>query len=338
MTPALIVGSRPSWLAKLNPHLRSVGIDVRWAWETKADLKRPFPACALVLVATDCNSHTLSAGVVPAAKRAGVPVVYLSHRWSQAAPMLARHGFRPAPEATPPEPMPVPESEVMPTRRLVRLPAHAPAAPAPAPAKFTALDAARLTLLSHPEYSTEEVRKIAGCDNGTVARARRTLGIARSVGNDGAGLFVHLASWDAAGGTRETLDALRAALPRGVHTITDEVWATACARQDKTGGPLAIRSALAAAPARKGRVEQEAPAPVTVATIPASEVPAPVREAFDRQEEARVADLPADVADAIRLLHVVMQAHGFTRVEVSGTGNVVWSREVVLTRAGILSL
>lgn len=337
MTPALIVGSRPAWLAKLDPHLRSVGIDVRWTWETKADLKRPFPACSLVIISTDCNSHTLSAGVVPLAKRHGVPVVYLSHRWSQAAPMLARHGFTPRVEASQPEPTPAAPAEPESDMRRFHRPAATNPPPAP-PSRMTAADAARLTLLAHPEYSTEQVRKIASCDNGAVARARRALGLARTTGQDGAGLFIHKPSWLAAGGSP---DVFTLALPRGVHEIADDVWAAACERQDRTGGPLAVRNPAKPTPARKERSaaqEAPAPAPVTVATVPASEVPAPVREAFDRQEEARAADLPADVADAIRLLHVVMQAHGFTRVEVSGSGNVVWSREVVLTRAGILSL
>lgn len=118
MTPALLVGSRPAWLAKLRPHLASVGIDVRWTWEEPGAPRAGLPpGAALMLIATDCNSHALSEAALRLARAHALRVVHLSHRWAHAAPLLARAGF---------SALPTPEEKPMSLPLSVTIPLSAP--------------------------------------------------------------------------------------------------------------------------------------------------------------------------------------------------------------------
>ena len=127
MVRAVLVGSRPAWAAKLIPHLRGVGIDVRWHWEKRGATRAGFPVgAALVLITTDCNAHALSAPALSLARAASLPVVHIPHRWSAAAPVLARAGW--VPVLSVPVPVPVPPVEV-PVLDLVPFPPKS--APAP---------------------------------------------------------------------------------------------------------------------------------------------------------------------------------------------------------------
>ncbi len=131
MVRAVLVGSRPAWAAKLVPHLRGVGIDVRWHWEKPGATRAGFPVGAgLVLITTDCNAHALSAPALSLARAINIPFIHIPHRWSAAAPVLARAGWVPVPVPSVPVPVPV---EVPVLDLVPSLPKPPPAPPASPP-------------------------------------------------------------------------------------------------------------------------------------------------------------------------------------------------------------
>ena len=333
MTPALMVGSRPAWLEKLRPHLEHVGIDVRWLWETRNDPKRGIPAaCALMLIATDCNSHTLSGTALSMARAAGINVIHIPHRWAQASPLLERAGFR-APtlalaEVSPavnialavpgllaPVPEPVKEETPVPDPSspapLFGAAASSPPPPPPsprvakmAPHKRAHFDRALRLLAADPWLTGAELMRITGLRDSIVweigAAARDTLGIASSHGSGAATIK-----------DRPRYEAWCRTL--GVVPCPQDYGPT---RPPHTAGDNARRAARnAAAPA----VDVAPVAPVA----PSAPVPS-------------TDTLPPDLIDAVKILRAVMADHGFASVSVSIDGEVRWERRVV--RVGAFTL
>lgn len=337
MTPALMVGSRPAWLEKLRPHLEHVGIDVRWLWETRNDPKRGLPsACALMLIATDCNSHTLSGTALSIARAAGITVVHIPHRWAQASPLLERAGFRaptlalaevsPAvnialavPGAPIPDPDPEPTKEETPvttTPSPLPPPPPSPRVAKMAPHKRAHFDRALRLLAADPWLTGSALMRLTGLRDSIVweigAAARETLGIASSHGSGAATIK-----------DRPRYEAWCRSL--GVTPCPQDYGPT---RPPHTAGDNARRVARNAAAVK---VEGPPPAPTTpapttpAASVPVVPVPVPSTDV-----------LPPDLIDAVKILRAVMADHGFASVSVSIDGEVRWERRVV--RAGAFTL
>jgi hypothetical protein len=292
--------------------LESVGIDVRWCWEERNDPKRGLPdACRLMLVATDCNSHTLSGAALSLARTNGLPVVHISHRWAQAAPVLARAGFRatsaPEPEPTPlPEPEPVEEPAMIAPPTTTDTPAPPPA-PSPRVAALTATNRARYAtvlrmLAADPWLTTPDVARLTGLNPSVLwpvlAAARDTLSIHASQGSG-----------------RATIE----------NRATYEAW---CRTLNVTPCPQNVGPTRPPNSAAQKKAPTPPAAPVSAPAAP----PAPVTATPPVDPEA----VPVDLRDAVSILRATMADHGFASVTVTETGEVRWERRI--TRTGMFTL
>jgi len=298
VTPTLLVGSRPAWLTKLRPHLVGVGIDVRWVWEEPGAPRAGLPpGAALMLIATDCNSHALSESALRLARAHALRVVHLSHRWAQAAPILARAGFLPDSSTAPTEP---PESPlaasplVHPT--LVGPPGY-PLPPEPIHRAYAMCLSDFLPALAlNPAASLAEIAHSAGISRSYAGHmasyGRRTLGL-RSLN----------------GTNRFTVSTLSADA-----LIEDE------ARYRAWCDHLSVRPWSAPEPERVSAPEPAPPpvsGPVSVSAPESKPAPAPA--------------IPEDVRAACALLLDAMRDHGFTRCALRADGSVEWDRTITTT-------
>ena len=93
MLNGLLVGSRISWRAQIDPVLLSHGIDVRWWWPTISHMGDIPRNCDVVIVMTDCCSHKLSKPAMAMARKASVPLICGNHRKAKMVPLLESRGF-----------------------------------------------------------------------------------------------------------------------------------------------------------------------------------------------------------------------------------------------------
>jgi len=340
--PALMVGSRAAWLAKLRPKLDSVKIDVRWHWENKGDAARAIPpGCAIVLISTDSNSHALSTPAVVLARAAGVPVIFLSHRWSQSASILAQHGFRtpPAPGMATIAASPTLSAAIEAPRSTLPVPKETEPMPAPAPepepsygARYDALSNNKrdtfLIVLRYlavdPWLTTTDAVRLTGLPDGklwqVLAAARETLTIDASTGS-GAGRIRDRAVYEA---WCRKLDVTPCAQNVGP------------VRAPHTAGNAGVRkhaAQQAAVPQPQPPVPQEsaplfggAPILITIPPMPPppATLPVPVMQAATPAPE-----LPADVRDAVSILRAAMRDYDFRTITVNADGTVAWERAVI---------
>ena len=93
MLSGLLVGSRISWRAQIDPVLLSHGIDVRWWWPSISHMGDIPRNCDVVVVMTDCCSHKLSKPAMAMARKASVPLICGNHRKAKMVPLLESRGF-----------------------------------------------------------------------------------------------------------------------------------------------------------------------------------------------------------------------------------------------------
>lgn len=93
MLNGLLVGSRISWRAQIDPVLLAHGIDVRWWWPSISHMGDMPRNCDVVIVMTDCCSHKLSKPAMAMARKASVPLICGNHRKAKMVPLLESRGF-----------------------------------------------------------------------------------------------------------------------------------------------------------------------------------------------------------------------------------------------------
>ena len=95
-------------------------------------------------------------------------------------------------------------------------------------------------------------------------------------------------------------------------------------REDRKVGKLRLN------PTVEVEVHRKPPSFSTVATVPASEVPAPVRAAYEREEQHRREEATTTV-EALRLLLEAMRAENVSHVSIRDDGTVSMERRVVVS-------
>jgi hypothetical protein len=95
-------------------------------------------------------------------------------------------------------------------------------------------------------------------------------------------------------------------------------------REDRKVGKLRL------SPTVEVEVHRKPPSFSTVATVPASEVPAPVRAAYEREEQHRREEATTTV-EALRLLLEAMRAENVSHVSIRDDGTVSMERRVVVS-------
>lgn len=91
---AILVGSKPnpSWQGKLETCLLEHGIQIRNVWRNKGDPDHRAQA-DLIVVTSDCCSHTLFSAAKNAAAISGIRLIVVTHRRSATVPVLEKMGF-----------------------------------------------------------------------------------------------------------------------------------------------------------------------------------------------------------------------------------------------------
>lgn len=295
MVRAILVGSRPAWAAKLVPHLRAVGIDVQWHWEKPGATRAGFPVgAALVLITTDCNAHALSAPALSLARAASLPVVHIPHRWSAAAPVLARAGWVPVPVPVPSIPVPAPPVEV-PVLDLV--PSPFPPAPPASPLL--------VWIPAEPVWVRDHALKRLAADPQLTSRE---LAAALNI-SEGHGSTAFAAA-------RKMLTIRGQARSVPARVLDMDVYRAWCAF---------LKIDPVAAPEPEGPPEPMPETPPAPMPMPMPAPPAPM--AAPETGSA----LDASVSAACSLLLAAMRAANVTQISVSAAGDVSWTRLVVTT-------
>lgn len=306
MIDALLVGSRAGWHEKIDPVLANYGIRVRWWWETRRDTG-PIPAnCGVVLVATDCNAHTVSEPAMRRAREAGVPVHTIVHRKAALIPMLERAGFT---RSTPEKPMPTVVRTPTASIAVGPVPALPPMPPVQPPVspRYSILSLTEkdsypkvLRFLAANPWATATQLAETCCDGskGTAQRvasaARDTLGIEASMGSGAAKI---------------------------VNRTVYEAW---CRKLDVTPCPESVGPVREWKPAmRRGPTKPQAAAPEPPVAPKAPEAPPVVPKA---------APAMADVRAAIALLREAMAREGVESITVTPTTATV-TRRIVVTES-----
>ena len=302
MVRAILVGSRPAWAAKLVPHLRAVGIDVQWHWEKPGATRAGFPVgAALVLITTDCNAHALSAPALSLARAVNIPVIHIPHRWSAAAPVLARAGWVPIPVPSAPAPVPsAPAPVEVPVLDLV--PSLLPKFP-PAPTASPLL----VWIPAEPTWVRDHALKRLAADPQLTSRE---LAAALNI-SEGHGSTAFAAA-------RKMLTIRGQARSVPARVLDMDVYRAWCAF-------LKIDPVAAPEPE-----PETPPAPMPAPMLaPPPPAPMPAPEAG--------AGLDASVGAACSLLLAAMRAANVTQISVTAAGDVSWTRLVVTTGSAQVS-
>jgi len=276
--------------------LRGVGIDVRWHWEKPGATRAGFPVgAALVLITTDCNAHALSAPALSLARAINIPVVHIPHRWSAAAPVLARAGWVPVPVPSAPVPVPVPVE--VPVLDLV------PSLPKPPPAPPAS--PLLVWIPAEPAWVRDYALKRLAADPQLTSRELATaLNISESRGSDAF----------AAARKMLTIRGRTRSVPARI--LDMDVYRAWCTH---------LRIDPVATPEPEGPPEgppEPMPEPMPEpAPMPPAPTPAPETGSA----------LDASVSAACSLLLAAMRAANVTQISVSAAGDVSWTRLVVTT-------
>jgi len=354
---ALVVGGEASFVTrKLAPRLRRhlIRMVAHWPWK-KAN--GTFPEdIDLLFVLTDMVSHSMSGVAIKEAQRRGIPVVMGVRKHTMNLERLAVAGFPEfAPFATHPvdagklpkylvaavedrdeigsmrrkDTKPAPVMIETPKPKPESTPSEEHSTPMPAPAVKPvpespsslqhALDGIALRLLSeNPGLTNKAIGvKMDGATKtqATTAcsRARARLGIRFVPGTIGTGVPVDAAKYEAT------------CAEVGVPPV--KLSAEGTFPRSDGGTAASARPLKTALPRQRPRAAAVVP---IVATVPASEVPAEVRSAYEHAEATRRSE-PATTIEALRLLLEAMRAEGVATVTVNEDGSVSMQRRMVVT-------
>ncbi len=228
-------------------------------------------------------------------------------------------------------PAPLPSTKTTPATSIAPSPIKVPRALA-----FGTGRDVLLALAADPGVSNVKMQEDfgAGASQGTIAtvgvEARRLLGIA-SPRTPAPFVTVDVATYTAVCGYL------------GVTPVTlppDGVWPRTQKKLGRT--PIGVREdekadALRMKPSPERRVPSKLVSPTdaervlsAIATVPSSEVPAPVRAAYEQQEQQRREEATTTV-EALRLLLEAMRAENVSHVSIRDDGTVSMERRVVVT-------
>lgn len=349
MPTALLLGSRPEDTARLLANLRRHAIEVG-AHRTARNATATIPAGTDVVVSmTDLNALSGLLQIVQRdARKAGIPVVRIPHRWSTASRVLARAGF-PAVTLPPRTLPPVPKTVAQPVSTsptaleiaMSAATARKATTPTTTPTRLTAEAVADFTLRALAErvwLTNRDLIKLVGAEahscgfpsgpqsiNNPARDAREALGIlkvGRGVCGPDRAVTVDAPTYHAMcaslGVTPQWSPSVMAA------TAVDwALWGTCSVCGAPRGGPcrFSVKRGELAGKARGLPHHDRKPAGKSARKAPPKPTPTPVPAPAPTRDTTRTVETPDAIADAVKALSElawdVMARHGIVALSLT---------------------